>query len=144
MTEEAPPNSDEGQKPETLTHKPFNPMATYIYFAVALFSAYAVLYFTGYFGLTVFGLCFMIYLLQETRYVLQSYRSSFLRKASYVNVGHAIFYFILLVINGYSLSQGGDILIFPQWEFLTEWSPIFILLSTFGITNIKMMYEPDR
>ncbi len=144
MTEE--PNSvpEEDSKPEGPARKPFNPMVTYIYFAAALFSGYLILYMTGYIGLTVFGLFFMIYLLQETRDVLQSYSYSFIRKASYVNVAHASFYFVILVINGYSLFQGRGLLIFPQFNFLTDWSPVFILLSTFGIANIKRMYVPDK
>jgi hypothetical protein len=144
MTEEPDSESEEVSKPAGPARKPFNPMVTYIYFAAAIFSGYFVLYLTGYLGLTVFGLFFMIYILQETRDVLRSYSYSFIRKASYVNVGHALFYFVILAINGYSLLQGGGFLILPQFEFLTDWSPIFILLSAFGITNIKRMYVPDR
>jgi hypothetical protein len=143
MTEEPDSEPEEVSKPEGPARKPFNPMVTYIYFAAAIFSGYLVLYMTGYLGLTIFGLFFMIYLLQETRDVLRSYSYSFIRKASYVNVAHASFYFVILVINGYSLFQGVGLLIFPQFDFLTDWSPVFILLSTFGITNIKRMYVPD-
>ena len=144
MTEDSNNEQEEVSKPTGPTRKPFNPMMTYIYFAAAIFLAYLVLYLTGYLGLTVFGLVFMVYLLQETRGVLRCYSYSFIRKASYVNVAHALFYFVILVINGYSLSQGGGLLILPQFEFFTDWSPMFILLSTFGITNIKSMYVPDR
>ncbi|MHA2386667.1 MAG: hypothetical protein ACXAEE_10710 [Candidatus Thorarchaeota archaeon] len=144
MNEDPNSEQDEDSKPAGPVRKPFNPMMTYIYFAVAILSGYFVLYIAGYLGLTVFGLIFMVYLLQETRYVLRSYSYSFVRKASYVNVAHALFYFILLVVNGYSLSQGGGLLLLPQWELLTDWSPVFILLSTYGITNIKAMYVPDK
>jgi hypothetical protein len=143
MTEDPSNEQEEVSKPTGPARKPFNPMLTYIYFAVAIFSGYLVLYLTGYVGLIVFGVVFMVYLLQETRYVLRRYSHSFIRKASYINVAHALFYFALLIINGYSLSQGGSLLILPQFDFLTEWSTIFILLSTFGITNIKSMYVPD-
>jgi hypothetical protein len=127
MNEDPNSEQEEDSKPTGPDRKPFNPMMTYIYFAVAILSGYFVLYIAGYLGLTVFGLIFMV-----------------VRKASYVNVAHALFYFILLVVNGYSLSQGGGLLLLPQWELLTDWSPVFILLSTYGITNIKAMYVPDK
>ena len=144
MTEDPNREQEDDSKPEGPVRKSFNPMMNYIFFTAAITSGYLVLYLTGYLGLVVLGLIFMIYLLQETRYVLRSYSHSFVRKASYANVAHALFYFVLLVINGYSLSQGGGLLILPQFDLLTDWSAMFIMLSALGITNIKAMYVPDE
>jgi hypothetical protein len=124
--------------------KPFNPMVTYVYAAAAIFISYSIFYMLGYPALIASMLVLIVYLFRETQYIMRRYSISFIRKAAYINVGHAFIYFVLLAINGFWIEQNGAFLILPEIPFLTQWAPLFICLGVFGIMNIKRMYAPDQ
>ncbi|NHJ13380.1 MAG: hypothetical protein EAX95_06865 [Candidatus Thorarchaeota archaeon] len=124
--------------------KPFNPMVTYIYVAAAIFITYSIFYTFGYPALIVSMLILIVYLFRETQFIRRRYSVSFIRKAAYINMGHAFIYFVLLAINGFWVLQYGEIVLLREIPFLTQWAPLFVCLGVFGITNIKQMYMPDR
>lgn len=124
--------------------KPFNPMVTYLYTAAAIFIVYSIFYIFGYRALIVSMLILTIYLFRETQFIMRRYSISFIRKAAYVNMGHAFLYFLLLTINGFWILQYGEVVLLREIPFLTQWAPVFVCLGVLGITNIKQMYVPDK
>jgi hypothetical protein len=142
--EDTPPQEDTPATEKRVVRTPFNPMVTYIYAAAAIFISYSIFYTLGYPALIVSMLALMVFLFRETQYIMRRYSISFIRKAAYINVGHAFIYFVLLVVNGYWIMQNGVLLLLPEIPFLTQWAPLFVCLGLFGITNIKRMYAPDQ
>ncbi|MFX1369636.1 MAG: hypothetical protein ACFFAY_13655 [Promethearchaeota archaeon] len=142
--DDAPSQEDNHTAKRRVVRTPFNPMVTYIYVAAAIFIAYSIFYTFGYPALIASMLVLMVYIFRETQFIRRRYSISFIRKAAYVNVGHALIYFILLVINGFWMIQNGVLLLLPEIPFLTQWAPLFVCLGLFGITNIKRMYAPDK
>ena len=142
--EDAPTQENDQAKEKRVIRTPFNPMVTYIYAAAAIFITYSIFYTLGYPALIFSMLVLMVHLFRETQFIMRRYSISFIRKAAYINVGHAFIYFVLLVINGFWITQNGVLLLLPEIPFLTQWAPLFVCLGLFGITNIKRMYAPDK
>jgi hypothetical protein len=139
-------SSNEGSPPakKEVVRKTFNPMITYVYAAAAIFISYSIFYMLGYPALIASMLVLIVYLFRETQYIMKRYSISFIRKAAYINVGHAFIYFVILAINGFWIEQNGVLLLLPEIPFLTQWAPLFVCLGVFGIMNIKRMYAPDQ
>jgi len=123
--------------------RPFNPMRTYFELALVIFGAYALYYILGLEVLIVITLAVLIYIIRETFYVLDYYSYGFARKAAIFNAVHAVAWFVVFVINAYTLMQFGSPLIWPEFVNLTQTSPLFVFTAAFGSRNIVRMYKPS-
>jgi len=85
-------------------------------------------------------LFFVIRLLRDTIYVIKKYDYKFAKQAAVINLGYSLTFFIILVVNGISLTQGNTPLLFPDFLDLTSWTPLFIMGGVFGMANIKRMW----
>ncbi|MHA2236434.1 MAG: hypothetical protein ACXABH_13960 [Candidatus Thorarchaeota archaeon] len=95
-------------------------------------------------ALIAFTMLFVIILIRDTSHIVRTYELSFARKAAVVNLGYSLTFFIILLINGLSITQGLGPIIWPEFTELASWSPMFILGGVFGIANIKRMYGPEK
>ncbi|MCF2136923.1 MAG: hypothetical protein K9W43_06715 [Candidatus Thorarchaeota archaeon] len=132
--------------PGMKAERPFNPMSTYIYIAIAMIISYAIFYMFGYEMLIIVMLFFTIDALRMAHFILAHSTRSLARKASYYNVVLAIGAFILLAINGISFVHIGSYLILPSIEKLTLACPLLILTADFGLLNVRGMFmnEPEK
>ncbi|MDF1540090.1 MAG: hypothetical protein P1Q69_14440 [Candidatus Thorarchaeota archaeon] len=121
----------------------FNPMKTYFELVILIFGVYALYYILGLEVLIMITLAVLIYIFRETYYILDYYSYGFARKAAVFNALHASAWFIVFAINAYSVLQFGYPLIWPEFESLTQTSPLFVLTSAFGSRNIIRMYKPS-
>jgi hypothetical protein len=143
LTEDTPP-TEEKQEPAS-TRPPirgFNPLVNYLFYTIAVLGAYVLYWALGYPAVIAMMMFFVIRLFRDTIHVNQTYEYKFARQASVVNLIYSMTFFILLVINGLSITQLGVPLIFPEWIDLTSWTPLFIMGGVFGMMNIKKMWGP--
>ncbi len=136
--------SEEQEEPEKEYGRPFNPMKTYIQIAIAIFISYSVLYILGYEFLLMIMLFFLVSILRDTIFVLQTYDHGFARKAAIFNAFHSTAWFLVLAINGYFIILGQTPLILPSIPNLTELAPLFVLMAAFGSKNLMDMYAPKE
>lgn len=143
-SEEGPEIGDEQETtPEPkLVRRSFNPMTTWIYMCAAIAIIYASGWIGGYPLMIVVTLFLLIWLFSEGYLLLKTLTLSFARKATYINVFHALAWFILFLINTYWFTQYSVYLILPEIDNLTMLAPLFVCTGVFGITNIKNMYKP--
>ena len=142
MTEDTP--EQEPKKPATSQPHPFNPFSTYVIYAGLVLIGYILFWLFHYPALIAFTMLFVIILIRDTRHIVKTYELSFARKASVVNLCYSLTFFIILVVNGFALSQGLPPPIWPEFTELASWSPMFILGGVFGVANIKRMYGPRK
>jgi len=142
MTEEGP--EPEPKKPFIPESRPFNPLFTYAIYLALVLVGYILFWTFHYPALIAFTLLFVIIVIRDTLHIIQTYEVSFARKASIVNLGYSLIWFVVLVVNGLALTQGQPPPILPQYDYLASWSPMFVLGGVFGIANIKRMYGPEK
>jgi hypothetical protein len=142
MTEEGP--EPEPKKQFIPESRPFNPLFTYAIYLGLVLIGYILFWTFHYPALIAFTLLFVIIVVRDTVHIIRTYEVSFARKASVVNLGYSLVWFVVLVVNGLALTQGQPPLILPQYDYLASWSPMFILGGVFGIANIKRMYGPEK
>ncbi|MGY5864331.1 MAG: hypothetical protein RTV41_06985 [Candidatus Thorarchaeota archaeon] len=141
--------SEEGPEPETERSvipqgRPFNPLATYVVYLGLVLVGYIFFWTFHYPALIAFTMLFVIILVRDTANIIRTYEISFARKAAVVNLCYSLIFFIILVVNGLSITQGQGPIIWPENIELTSWSPMFILGGVFGVANIKRMYGPEK
>jgi hypothetical protein len=142
MSEDGPePDSNEPVLPKG---RPFNPLATYVIYTALVLVAYVLFWVFYYPALIAFTMLFVIILFRDTINIVKTYELSFARKAAVINLGYSFTFFIILVVNGFALSQGLSPIIWPEFTELASWSPMFILGGVFGVANIKKMYGPEK
>ncbi len=139
-------NPDGFAIPGVRERRPFNPMISYVYIALAIIISYAVFYTLGYEALIVIMLFFTIDALRIARYILKNSVRSFARRASYYNIALSIVSFAILFVNGFSFVRSGTYLILPGIENFTLACPLLILSAEFGLMNIRGMFmkEPEK
>lgn len=142
MTEEG--SDPEPSKPIMPESRPFNPLATYVVYLGLVLVGYILFWTFHYPALIAFTMLFVVILLRDTAHIVRTYELSFARKAAVVNLCYSLIFFIILVVNGLSITQGLDPIIWPENADLASWSPMFILGGVFGIANIKRMYGPEK
>jgi hypothetical protein len=108
-----------------------------------IFAAYALYYLLGLEFLVIVTLAVLIYIFRETYFILDYYSYGFARKAAVFNALHAAAWFVVFVINAYYVLQTGAPIIWPEFENLTQTSPLFVLMAAFGSRNIIRMYKPS-
>ncbi|MFW9851261.1 MAG: hypothetical protein ACFFF4_19200 [Candidatus Thorarchaeota archaeon] len=144
MNSDPEPSSTEPEKKTHMDHtRPFNPMRTYFELAILIFVAYSIYYVLGLELLVVVTLAVLIYIFRETYYILDYYSYGFARKAAVFNALHAAAWFVVFAINAFYVLQTGRPLIWPEFESLTQTSPLFVLMALFGSRNIVRMYKPS-
>ncbi|UCE11075.1 MAG: hypothetical protein JSW61_03835 [Candidatus Thorarchaeota archaeon] len=144
MTED----NDEARETDEYTHsrdgisvrRSFNPMITWVYMCAALGFIYAAGAIGGSPFLIIASLFFVVWIVREAIFILRLIGRGFPRTATYINVIHAMAWFVVLVINLFTIEQLGFQLILPEWENMTILAPVFICTGVFGITNIRLMY----
>jgi len=137
---ESTEDSEKSQKP---LRRDFNPMVFYFRAAIVIIISYFVFYAFGYTLLIVFMVLIEVNLLRNAREILSSYSYGFVRKAAYFNAGQSLVYLIILVVNGFAITQSGVPLILPEIEGLTFICPLLMVAALYGIVNIQNMYVPD-
>jgi hypothetical protein len=142
MTEDTP--EQEQKKPVLPQSRPFNPLATYAIYTGLVLVGYILFWLFYYPALIAFTMFFVIIIIRDTKHIVSTYEIPFARKASVINLGYSLTFFIVLVVNGTALSQGLNPPIWPEFTELASWSPIFILGGVLGISNIKRMYGPRK
>jgi hypothetical protein len=142
MTEDTP--EQEQKKPVLPQSSPFNPLATYAIYTGLVLVGYILFWLFYYPALIAFTMFFVIIIIRDTKHIVSTYEIPFARKASVINLGYSLTFFIVLVVNGTALSQGLNPPIWPEFTELASWSPIFILGGVLGISNIKRMYGPRK
>ena len=143
MTEESP-QTDEMKKKES-TRPPirgFNPLVNYVFYTIAVLVAYVLYWALGYPAVIAMMMFFVIRLIRDTAHVNRTYEYKFARQASIVNLIYSMTFFIVLLVNGLAISQQMTPLIFPEFNDLTSWTPLFIMGGVFGMANIKRMWGP--
>ncbi|MFW9908144.1 MAG: hypothetical protein ACFFEF_06180 [Candidatus Thorarchaeota archaeon] len=145
MSEDTHSRPPEPQKQEAADdhRRPFNPMRTYVEFAVGIFITYAAYYLLGIEFLLITTLAFLVLIFRDTRFILDYYSYGFARKASVFNAIHATAWFAVLAINVFYIIQFGVPLILPELDSLTTTAPLFVLMAAFGSKNIIKMYSPS-
>ncbi|MGY5853219.1 MAG: hypothetical protein RTU92_06600 [Candidatus Thorarchaeota archaeon] len=128
----------------SVVRRPFNPMVSYVEMVALIGAGYGLLMVFSYAGLVAVMLFALILLYRETLYILKHMIYGFARKAAYFNAGHSTAYFIILLVNSYTIMQFGTPLILPEIEQLTFLSPLFVVMGVFGTANIRRMYEIQR
>ncbi len=123
--------------------RPFNPMRTYFELAIGIFAVYALYYFIGLESLVITNLAILIYIIRQSRFILQYYSYGFARKASILNVLYGCGFYVILAINVFTIANTGVPLILPDWDTLTLTAPLFVLMAAFGNRNIERMYKPS-
>ncbi len=139
-------DSSEGEPAQitaTQRARPFNPLATYFYIAVAILVSYALFYAFGYMVLIVVMIFFLVDTVQGGRIVLRDANQSFARYAALFNIALAVAGVAILSINAVSLAQLGHFLIMPDVRDFTLVCPLFVLMSNFGIRNLRGMYTKE-
>jgi hypothetical protein len=142
MTEDGP--EPEPSKPIMPQSRPFNPLTTYVIYTGLVLIGYILFWIFSYPALIAFTMLFVIILIRDTAHIVQTYELSFARKAAVVNLCYSLTFFMILVVNGLSITQGQPPLIWPEFTELASWSPMFILGGVFGVANIKRMYGPQK
>ena len=142
MPEDAP--EQESREPVMPQSRPFNPLGTYVIYTGLVLVGYILFWLFHYPALIAFTMLFVIILIRDTRHIVNTYELPFARKASVVNLGYSLTFFIVLVVNGTAMSQGLPPPIWPEFTELASWSPMFILGGVFGVANIKRMYGPRK
>jgi hypothetical protein len=122
----------------------FNPMITWVYMCAALGLIYGAGAIGGSPFLIITTLFFVVWIVREAVFILKGLKGGLPRKATYFNVFHAMSWFVVLVVNLFTIEQLGFQLILPQIENLTLLSPLFVCTGVFGITNIRLMYLPNE
>ncbi len=137
-------SGQESDKPMWQHGRPFNPLATYVIYAALVLVGYILFWAFHYPALITFTMLFVIILLRETYHIVKTYEISFARKAAVINLIYSLTFFVILVVNGISISQGLPPIIWPEFTDLASLSPLFILGGVFGVANIKRMYGPRQ
>jgi len=137
------PEGEPAQITTTRPVKPFNPLATYFYIAVAILVSYALFYAFGYMVLIVVMIFFLVDTVQGGRIVLRDADQSFARYAAWFNIALAVAGVAILSINAISLAQLGCFLIMPDVRDFTLVCPLFVLMANFGIRNLRGMYTQE-
>ncbi|MHA1495006.1 MAG: hypothetical protein ACTSRQ_13425 [Candidatus Thorarchaeota archaeon] len=143
MTEDTQPAEE---KPKATSTRPpirgYNPLVNYVYYTIAVLIAYFLYWTVGYPAVIAMMMFFVIRLFRDTVHVNRTYEYKFARQASVVNLIYSMTFFVILLINGFAITQQLDPLIFPDWVDLTIWTPLFIMGGVFGMMNIKKMWGP--
>ena len=144
MTEETPPIEETPKK--TNSRPPirvFNPLVNYLFYTVIVLVAYILYWAVGYPAVIALMMFFVIRLIRDTIHVYRTYEYKFAGQASVVNLLYSMTFFLILVINGLTITQQMGPVIFPDWVDLTSWTPLFIMGGVFGMMNIKKMWGPQ-
>ena len=142
MSEE---RQDSGQRQTLPPHgRNFNPLVTYVIYLALVLVGYVLFWTFHYPALIAFTMMFVVIVIRDTVHIVRTYEIPFARKAAVVNLVYSLTFFIILVVNGISLTQGQPPIIWPEHGELAAWSPMFVLGGVFGIANIKRMYGPER
>jgi len=143
LTEDTPPNEE---KPKSTSTRPpirnFNPLVNYLFYTIVVLVAYLLYWAIGYPAVIALMMFFVIRLMRDTLHVSKTYEYKFARQASVINLIYSMVFFIILVINGLAITQQLEPVIFPEWNDLTSWTPLFIMGGVFGMMNIKKMWGP--
>ena len=123
---------------------PFNPMSSWIYFILIVGGSYIGLGIGGFPLLIVIMLVCIVWLYRDAIYILQNLTTGILRKAAYLNVAHASFFFVVLTVNGLALAQGQLPPSLPEFQDVTTLSPLWIAAGLYGVTNIRRMFIPGN
>ena len=145
MTDDTRPPEE---KPKSTSTRPpirgFNPLVNYLFYTVAVLGAYILYWGLGYPAVIAMMMFFVIRLIRDTIHVIKTYEYKFAHQASVINLIYSMTFFVILVVNGLALSQQLDPLIFPDFQDLTSWTPLFIMGGVFGMANIKKMWGPRK
>jgi hypothetical protein len=117
-------------------------MSTWVYFILIVGGAYISLGIGGFPLVIAIMLACLVWLYRDAIYIIRNLSTGILRKATYLNVAHASFFFVVLTVNGLALTQGLIPPILPEWQDFTTMSPVWIAAGLYGITNIRRMYMP--
>lgn len=142
--DDIPERADDKQESQSTRPpvRPFNPLVNYLFYTIAVLVAYMLYYFIGFPAVIALMLFFVIRLFRDTVTVVQTYEYKFARQAAVVNLIYSLTFFLILVINGLTISQSGVPIFLPDFQDLTSWTPIFIMGGVFGMSNIKRMWGP--
>ncbi len=144
LTEDTPQSeeksSDTSSRPPT---RGFNPLVNYLFYTIAVVIAYVLYWGLGYPAVIAMMMFFVIRLIRDTVHVYRTYEYKFAGQASIVNLIYSMTFFIILVVNGFAITQQLSPVIFPEWVDLTSWTPLFIMGGVFGMMNIKKMWGPQ-
>jgi len=145
LTEDTPPSEE---KPKSQTTRPpirgFNPLVNYLFYTIAVLGAYILYWAVGYPAVIAMMMFFVIRLIRDTIHVFRTYEYKFAGQASIVNLIYSLVFFVILVVNGFAISQQMAPIIFPEFLDLTSWTPLFIMGGVFGMMNIKKMWGPRK
>jgi hypothetical protein len=136
--------STDQKKPSIPQSNPFNPLGTYAVYIGLVLVGYILFWLFSYPALIAFTMLFVVILLRDTRHIVNTFELSFARKAAVVNLCYSLTFFMILVVNGFAITQGLNPPIWPEFTELASWSPLFILGGVLGVANIKRMYGPKR
>ncbi len=145
LSEESP-SPEETTKPES-TRPPvqaFNPLVNYVFYAMAVLVAYIFFWAMGYPAVIAMMMFFVFRLFRDTVHVYRTYEYKFAGQAAIVNLIYSMVFFVILVVNGFAISQNLAPLILPDFQDLTLWAPLFIMGGVFGMANIKKMWGPKQ
>jgi len=141
---EETPSPEEDTKPAS-TRPPvrgFNPLVNYVFYAMAVLGAYVLYWVMGYPAVIAMMMFFVFRLIRDTIHVNQTYDYKFAGQAAIVNLIYSMIFFVILIINGFAITQQLAPLILPDFIDLTSWTPLFIMGGVFGMANIKKMWGP--
>jgi len=145
LTEDTPPTDEKlkttSSRPDT---RAFNPLVNYLFYTIAVVIAYVLFWGLGYPAVIAMMMFFVIQLIRDTVHVYRTYEYKFAGQASVVNLIYSMTFFIILVVNGFAISQQMTPPILPTIADLTSWTPLFIMGGVFGMANIKKMWGPVR
>jgi len=142
--DEIPEQSEDRQESQNTRPpvRPFNPLVNYLFYTIAVLAAYMLYYFFGFPAVIALMLFFVIRLFRDTMTVVKTYEYKFARQAAVANLIYSLTFFLILVVNGLSISQSGVPIFLSDFQDLTSWTPIFIMGGVFGMSNIKRMWGP--
>jgi hypothetical protein len=142
MSEEPQSGETKEKKSTRPPMRGFNPLVNYLFYTIAIVIAYVLFWGLGYPAVIAMMMFFVIRLTRDTIHVYNTYEYKFAGQASVVNLIYSMTFFIVLVVNGFAISQQMPPVILPEFYDLTSWTPLFIMGGVFGMMNIKKMWGP--
>ena len=141
---EETPSPEENTKPESKRPpvRGFNPLVNYLFYAIAILVAYVLYWAMGYPAVIAMMMFFVFRLTRDTIHVNKTYEYKFAGQAAIVNLIYSMTFFVILVVNGFAITQQLAPIILPDFIDLTSWTPLFIMGGVFGMANIKRMWGP--